>query len=58
MKFYKTKKKNLRIQSEQHLIEILNKIRNNVTILGIKGFFCLNDIKNLLSENSYKILYP
>ena len=57
MKFYKTKKKNLRIQSEQHLIEILNKIRNNVTILGIKGFFCLNDIKSLLSENPYKIFY-
>lgn len=53
MKKYETYKKHLTIRTEQQLVDVLNEIRNKENILGIGGYFDLNEIKKLATKNSY-----
>lgn len=53
MKYNREKRKYPAIANEQQLVDLLNKIRSDENILGLKGFFTLNELKQLATSNQY-----
>ena len=53
MKYNREKRKYPAIANEQQLVDLLNKIRSDENILGLKGFFTLNELKKLATSNQY-----
>ena len=53
MKYNRNKRKYPAIANEQQLVDFLNNIRSDENILDLKGFFTLNELKQLATSNQY-----